>query len=96
MALAEDDGISITHLAMRLGVAKATMTPLLRKLGEKSLITRNMDDGSERQKSVKITETGRALLSQSCEATEIVFARAGLTQKQADDLIALCKKISTN
>ena len=96
MALAEDDGVSITHLATRLGVAKATMTPMLRKLEEKALITRNMDDGSERQKSVKITEAGRALLGQSCEATEIVFARTGLTQQQADDLIALCKKISNN
>ncbi|MEL6520868.1 MAG: MarR family transcriptional regulator [Pseudomonadota bacterium] len=96
MALAEEDGMSITLLAKRLGVAKATMTPLLRKLEEKSLITRNMDDGSERQKSVKITEAGGALLGQSCEATEIVFVRTGLTQKQADDLIALCKKISTN
>jgi len=94
MALAEEDGVSITHLATRLGVAKATMTPLLRKLEEKALITRKMDDESERQKSIKITETGRALLSQSCHATEIVFATTGLTEKQANDLIALCKKVS--
>ncbi|WP_306141739.1 MarR family winged helix-turn-helix transcriptional regulator [Roseibium sp. MMSF_3412] len=95
MALAEEDGVSITHLATRLGVAKATMTPLLRKLEEKALITRKMDDESERQKSIRITEAGRELLSQSCHATEIVFATTGLTEKQANDLIALCKKVST-
>ena len=95
MALAEEDGVSITHLAARLGVAKATMTPLLRKLEEKALVTRRMDTGSERQKSIKITDAGRALLGRSCEATEIVFARTGLTRKQAEELIALCKKVST-
>lgn len=95
MALAEEDGVSITHLAKRLGVANATMTPLLRKLEDKSLVTREMDGESERQKSITITDAGRGLLARSCRATELVFARTGLTQKQADELIALCKKIST-
>jgi len=54
MALAENDDVSITHLATQLGVAKATMTPLLKKLEEKGLITRKMHDNSERQKSIKI------------------------------------------
>ncbi|MEL7526676.1 MAG: MarR family transcriptional regulator [Pseudomonadota bacterium] len=94
MALAEEDGVSITHLATRLGVAKATMTPLLRKLEDKRLITRAMDADSERQKSIRITEAGRDLLSRSCHATEIVFATTGLTGKQAKDLISLCKKVS--
>ena len=95
MALAENDEVSITHLATQLGVAKATMTPLLRKLEEKGLITRKMDDNSERQKSIKITHSGRTMLSESCRATEIVFANTGLTQEKADKLIALCKQVSS-
>ena len=95
MALAEKDEVSITHLAARLGVAKATMTPLLRKLECKKLITRKQDDHSERQKSITITDQGRDMLEQSCMATEIVFAKTGLSQAQADSLIALCKKISS-
>ena len=95
MALAEKDEVSITHLAARLGVAKATMTPLLRKLECKKLITRKQDDHSERQKSITITDQGRDMLEQSCTATEIVFAKTGLSQDQADSLIALCKKISS-
>lgn len=94
MALAEEDRVSITHLAARLGVTKATMTPLLRKLEDKGLVTRNMHGDSERQKSIEITEAGRALLAESCLATEMVFARTGLSQKEADALIALCKRIS--
>ncbi len=94
MALAEEDGVSITHLAGRLRVAKASMTPLLRRLEEKNLITRGMEDDNERQKSVRITDQGRALLGTSCHATELVFQQTGLTQQQADDLIALCKIVS--
>lgn len=94
MALAEEDGVSITHLAGRLHVAKASMTPLLRRLEEKELITRRMENDNERQKSVKITEQGRALLGTSCSATGLVFQQSGLTQAQADDLIALCKIVS--
>ena len=95
MALAEEDGVSITHLANRLGVAKATMTPMLKRLEEKNLITRRMVRNNERQKSVTITNEGRALLSTSCQATELVFSRTGLTQAQADELIALCKMVVT-
>jgi len=94
MALAEEDGVSITHLAMRLGVAKATMTPMLRKLEHKKFVTRQMDDESERQKSIKITDAGRVLLGQSCHATDKVFAETGLTETQANELITLCKKIT--
>ena len=94
MALAEEDGVSITHLAGRLRVAKASMTPLLRRLEEKNLITRSMEDDNERQKSVMITGQGRALLGTSCHATEMVIQLTGLTQQQADDLIALCKFVS--
>ena len=39
MALAEKDGVSISSLARRLEVSKATMTPLLRRLEEKGWIT---------------------------------------------------------
>lgn len=94
MALAEEDGVSITHLAGRLRVAKASMTPLLRRLEEKNLIRRSMVDDNERQKSVRITDQGRAILGASCHATEKVFQQTGLTMKQADDLIALCKIVS--
>ena len=93
MALAEEDDVSITHLASRLGVAKATMTPMLRRLEGKKLVHRRLARNNERQKSVTITDAGRALLSTSCRATELVFARTGLTQQQVDALIGLCKKV---
>ena len=94
MTLAEKDGVSITALAQRMGLTKATMTPLLKRLEEKQLISRNMEDGNERQKRVLITDQGRSLLTESCYVTEQVFAKTGLTPSRAHDLIKLCKIIS--
>ncbi len=94
MALAERDDVSITELADRLGVSKATMTPLLRRLEDKKLLTRQIEDGNERQKRIKITPEGRAAFSDSCHVTDKVFSKTKLSPDQAGDLIALCKEIT--
>lgn len=94
MALAEEDQISITALARRMGWTKATMTPLLRKLEEKALILRTVEPGNERQKTVSLTPSGLNALSGSCHVTDKVFAETGLTFDEAQTLIALCKRIA--
>ncbi len=96
MALAEKDDVSITYLARRLGVTKATMTPLLRRLEERNLVSRKVEDGNERQKAVTITIMGRELLGSSCKVTDAVFRKTNLTQDQATELIALCKLITAD
>ena len=94
MSLANEDNVSITQLASRVGLGKATMTPLLRSLDEKGLVTRTTVAGNERQKVVVLTEAGLEALQGSCYVTENVFSLTGLTAKEADVLISLCKKIA--
>ena len=94
MSLSEEDGISITTLAERIGVANATMTPLLKRLEAKGLLTREVRGDNERQKSVVITPSGRALFKEAFRVTEQVFCGTGLTVKQASELIRLCKLIT--
>ncbi len=94
MALAEKDNVSITSLANRLGLSKATMTPLLRRLEGRDLLRREMVEGDERQKFIQITLAGRALFEKSCGVTEKVFEKSKLTPEQANTLVALCKRIT--
>ena len=94
MALAEKDNVSITSLANRLGLSKATMTPLLRRLEGRNLLRREMVEGDERQKFIKITSAGRALFEKSCNVTEKVFEKSNLTPAEASTLVALCKRIT--
>jgi len=94
MALAEEDGVSISTLADRLEVSNATMTPLLRRLEAKGLLSREIQEGNERQKVVTLTEAGRSIWIKSCGVSSEVFAGTGLTKAEADEVIRLCVKIA--
>ncbi len=95
MALWEVDGVSITELASRTGLSKATMTPLLKKLAEKGKVSLERVPGNDRQKRVTLTQTGRALASKSLKAAEVAFCATGLTRSQARSIIDLCGRIGT-
>ena len=94
MALAEEDGVSISALADRLEVTKATMTPLLRRLEDKGLLSREFQEGNERQKVVTLTKAGRSIWMKSCGVSSDVFAGTGLTKAEADEVVRLCAKIT--
>ena len=94
MALWQEDNVSITHLAQKTGLAKATMTPLLKRLESKGLIERQMIEGNERQKNIALTEEGRELSHKSGDITDQVFCATTLTQEEAQSMIAACHQIS--
>ncbi len=96
MALAEEDGISISALASRLEVSKATMTPMLRRLEVKGLLTREIQEGNERQKIVALTNEGHSAWAKCCDVSLDVFERTGLSADEAQEVIRICAKIARN
>lgn len=90
MALWEEDDISISQLAKNTGLSKATMTPLLKRLEKKQLITRQLLENNERQKSVVLTPEGRVLSEKSGEVAEQAFCSTHLSVQEAQELIAMC------
>lgn len=94
MALWEEDAISISQLAKRVKLSKATMTPLLKRLEQKQLIQRQVLSENERQKNITLTEDGKKLSLNSKEITENAFCATGLTKKQASNLMMLCSLIT--
>lgn len=93
MALWQEDNISISSLAEKAGLSKATMTPLLKRLEQKKLIERQFLAGNERQKNIALTQLGRDLSLQSKTITEQAFCQSGLSKQQANTIMALCEKI---
>lgn len=93
MALWEKDHVSMTEIANRTNLSKATMTPLLKKLESKQLITRQQVIDNERQKEVSLTHAGIKLASRSMKATEEAFCATGLAENQAQAIISLCQLI---
>ena len=94
MALWQEDNVSITQLAKKTGLSKATMTPLLRRLEQKGLIERQRLENNERQKNIALTEKGHALSGESGAITEQVFCSTNLTLEEAQSIIAACHQIS--
>ena len=93
MALWEKDNISISVLANRVRIGKATMTPLLKKLEKKGLIVKQVQVDNERQKNIVLTKTGHDLSLKSKQITEQAFCATGLSRSQASNIIDLCHKI---
>ncbi len=94
MALWEADGISITELASRTNLSKATMTPLLKKLESKNLVKLDRITDDDRQKKVSVTTAGKKLAAKSINATKDAFCATGITPKQAKLIIDICHQIS--
>ena len=94
MALWETNNVSITELAKRTGLSKATMTPLLKRMEKKQLIERQQLEGNERQKNIVLTKAGSELSAAAERVAEQAFLATGLSQKQAQKLIKLCQTIT--
>ncbi len=94
LALNEEDGVSISHLAGRTALGKATMTPLLKRLEQKQLVERHFVENNERQKKVLLTEKGKELANISEGITDKVFCATGLTKQQAEQVISVCKQLT--
>ena len=93
MALWEEDNISISQLAKKTKLSKATMTPLLKRLEQKLFIERQTLAGNERQKNIALTDSGRALSLQSSEITKQAFCMSKLSQEQAKVMIETCHQL---
>nr|WP_255490815.1 MarR family transcriptional regulator [Spartinivicinus marinus] len=93
MALWEDEGVSISQLATKTGLSKSTMTPLLKRLEQKSLIERQAEPGNDRQKCIVLTEAGRKLSMQGDDIAQKVFCATGLTEQQARQQIEFCQQL---
>jgi len=61
LVLWERDGVSIKHVAERLGQDSGSVTPLVKRLEEAGFLVRKRDASDERNLSIELTREGRAL-----------------------------------
>lgn len=96
MALWQEDSVSVTELAATIGLSKPTMTPLLKRLETLDYITREFEQGDERQKCISLTKSGQSLVTDAdCVAKQALCA-TGLSNDEAEQLIMLCQKIKVS
>ncbi len=85
-ALGETDGMSVGTIARRLALESSTVTPLVKRLEQAGLATRQRSHADERQVQVDLTDAGRALLVQCNCLNETLIERSGMTLAELDAL----------
>ena len=86
LALWEEDGLSVTRLGERLFLDSGTLTPMLKKLEQRGLITRARSAEDERVVILRLTEAGRALKEQ---ARDIPRRAGGCVSLSPEDALTL-------
>jgi len=69
VTLGDTDGQSVGEIGERLFLESNTLTPLLKRLEAAGLVERRRDAADERQVRVRLTDRGRALGIEACQAS---------------------------
>ena len=93
MVLWEERTVSVGHLGDRLHLDSGTLTPLLKKLEAKGLVTRRRSREDERRLDVSITDQGMELRERAKGVPECIASRLGLTPQEAVEIRRLHDKI---
>ncbi len=96
MALWDNDAVKITEIAELTGISNATLSPLLKRLELNGFLERRMTETDERQKSLILTTSGKALGRKAKKASEMALCATGLNEKDASKLMSLCERIRSN
>ena len=93
LVLWEKDGIGVGQLCARLRLDSGTLTPVLKKLEERSLLERRRSGKDERVVILTLTAQGRALREQALCIPEEVGRCLSLTPDEAGILYNLLYRI---
>ena len=72
------DGRAVGEIAETLSLESSTLTPLLQRLEQAGLVTRQRDRQNERRVIVSLTEKGKSLRGQAHCVTDRLIASSGM------------------
>lgn len=93
MVMWEDKEISVKDLGSKLYLDSGTLTPLLKNLEKKGLVTRNRSKADERFLIVKITDEGMALREKAVDIPAKIGGCISLDEDEAVKLYTTLKKL---
>ncbi|MFN4154491.1 MAG: MarR family winged helix-turn-helix transcriptional regulator [Paracoccaceae bacterium] len=91
-ALWTQDKQTVGALGRQVQLESNTLTPLLKRLEDRGLITRTRSEADERQVNIALTDQGRALQARAAHIPACVLEKSGLS---LDDLTDLRDRITT-
>ena len=92
MVMWEHKSINVTEIGRLLYLDSGTLTPVLKKLEQKGLITRTRCKSDERCLDVSITNEGEALKEKAAKVPAKIASCLGLSEDEAMTMYTLLKK----
>ncbi len=93
LVLFEEDSVTVKELGERLYLDSGTLTPMLKRMEEHGLVSRQRSSKDERVVEVTLTDKGRAIEKQA-EEVPLKFAKEiHLEKEEFDELKRLLTKI---
>ena len=93
MVLWEHKAMTVKALGQELYLDSGTLTPLLKKLEEKGLVTRRRSDLDERNLIVTITELGESMRDQALHISEEMTKCINLPKEDIRDLYRMLHQL---
>lgn len=93
MVLWEQRSVTAKELGQRLYLDSGTLTPLLKRMEAKGLLTRQRDPVDERSLRVTVTDAGEALKERVREIPYLMAESVRLTKEEAETLYKLLYKL---
>lgn len=93
LALWQQDSVSVKELSTQTLLDSSTLTPLLKRLESKDLITRSRRRDDERVRVICLTHNGRELERSASEIPVNIRRRIGLSARDEVDLQRYCQRI---
>lgn len=93
LILWEQRSATVKEMGERLYLDSGTLTPLLKKLEAKGLLTRQRSARDERNLIVTVTDAGMALREKALGIPELMHRRCPLSNEEAYQLYGLLQRI---
>ncbi|WP_104090063.1 MarR family winged helix-turn-helix transcriptional regulator [Arthrobacter sp. GMC3] len=89
------DGVTVGELGARMNLDSGTLSPLLRRLDVRGLVSRDRTSADERVVTVKVTDAGAAMLRELRGSLKDLRGAYGFeSQDQANQLVAELHRIT--
>ena len=93
MVLWQENSQNVKQLGQHLNLDSGTLTPLLKRLEGKGLVTRSRSDLDERVRIITITKEGMALQKRAADIPLQLACTAGLSVAKGRELKKLCQQL---
>lgn len=90
LVLWQQPEVNVKELGEKLYLDSGTLTPLLKRLESKNLVSRTRSAQDERVVQIRLTEQGKALKTQASHIPMAIFQQSGLPLEQLQQLKHSC------